>query len=56
MALNPMAGMISGFRHAVLGSTPHWGLIAGSMVISVGLFIGGLFIFRRMETRFADVI
>lgn len=54
--LNPMAGIVVGFRHAILGSPASWSVMGLSLVVSVILFLAGLFIFRRMETVFADVI
>jgi len=56
MGLNPMAGMVIGFRHALLGSPASWGVILVSLASSVVLFVSGLFVFRRMESRFADII
>jgi lipopolysaccharide transport system permease protein len=56
IGLNPMTGVVLGFRSALLGSPADWGLIRLSLLMSVVLFIGGLLIFRRMESRFADVI
>jgi|SRR5271165_1755585 len=56
MGLNPMAGVVIGFRHALLGSEASWPVMGLSMGISVLLFVSGLLIFRRMENRFADVI
>lgn len=56
LGLNPMAGMVEGFRYAFLGTPANWSLIAMSTLVSVFLFIAGLFIFRRMERQFADVI
>jgi lipopolysaccharide transport system permease protein len=56
MGLNPMAGVVLGFRHALLGSDASWAVMGVSLSVSVLLFIFGLFIFRRMESRFADVI
>jgi lipopolysaccharide transport system permease protein len=56
LALNPMAGMIVGIRHTTLGSPTNWQLVAGSLVTSVLLFMTGLFVFRRMELHFADII
>jgi lipopolysaccharide transport system permease protein len=56
IGLNPMAGVVIGFRHALLGSTASWPLVTVSLVTSVVLFLGGLLIFRRMENRFADII
>jgi lipopolysaccharide transport system permease protein len=56
-ALNPMVGVVDGFRWALLGSTvgPD-----ATVMISIGavlvILVGGLFYFRRMERTFADVI
>jgi lipopolysaccharide transport system permease protein len=55
--LNPMAGVVEGFRWALLGKTPAPGaMLAVSVTVVVFLLIGGLFYFRRMESSFADVI
>jgi lipopolysaccharide transport system permease protein len=55
--LNPMAGVIDGFRWALLGqSNPPGALLGVSVVITVLLLIGGLLYFRRMEQTFADVV
>ena len=55
--LNPMAGVVEGFRWALLGKTPASGaMLAISVVVVVILLIGGLLYFRRMENSFADVI
>jgi lipopolysaccharide transport system permease protein len=56
MGLNPMAGVVIGFRHALLGSAASWGTMSVSLCVSVILFVAGLLIFRRMESRFADII
>jgi lipopolysaccharide transport system permease protein len=56
--LNPMAGVVEGFRWALLGSSPpEIGPMVGVSVLVVlfGL-AGGLVYFRRMETTFADVV
>ncbi|MBW2020567.1 MAG: ABC transporter permease [Deltaproteobacteria bacterium] len=56
-ALNPMAGVIEGFRWALLGSTPPDPLmILVSGVAIALLFVGGLIYFRRMERTLADQI
>jgi lipopolysaccharide transport system permease protein len=53
--LNPMAGVIEGFRWALLGgANPPWELLATSAGAVAALFVGGLFFFRRMERTFAD--
>ena len=56
MGLNPMAGVVLGFRHAMLGADVSWPVVTVSMVTSVVLFVIGLLVFRRMESKFADVI
>lgn len=55
--LNPMAGVVEGFRWALLGkSEQDWSLIIASVVIVIVLLIGGLAYFKRMERTFADII
>ena len=56
MGLNPMAGMVIGFRHALLGSQAPWSVIGLSFAVSISMFFFGLYFFRRMERHFADVI
>lgn len=56
-SLNPMAGVIDGFRWCLLGTAiPNWGSIVVSSISVIILFIGGLLYFSRMEKTFADVI
>lgn len=56
-SLNPMAGVIDGFRWCILGiTTPHWPGIMMSIISILVVFIGGLLYFRKMERTFADVI
>jgi len=55
--LNPMAGVVEGFRWALLGKTdPPGALLAVSIAVVVLLLIGGLYYFRKMEQEFADVV
>lgn len=54
--LNPMAGIIQGFRWALLGSAPPGQLMIVSIVIVLILLVTGLFYFRRMERHFADTV
>jgi lipopolysaccharide transport system permease protein len=55
--LNPMAGVVEGFRWALLGkSDPPGALLWVSVVVVVVLLVGGLYYFRRMEQRFADIV
>lgn len=56
-SLNPMAGVVNGFRWALLGGSqaPDLSLWI-SAAISVLILVGGLFYFRSMERTFADTI
>ena len=54
--LNPMAGVIEGFRWAALGTEPPGSLIASSVIIVIVLLVSGAYYFRRMEKTFADVV
>lgn len=56
MGLNPMAGMVLGFRYCLLGSPVSLQLVLVSFAVCAVLFIGGLLIFRRIERLFADII
>jgi lipopolysaccharide transport system permease protein len=55
--LNPMAGVVEGFRWALLGKKEGPGpLVLVSALAVVVLLVGGLVYFRRMEKTFADII
>jgi homopolymeric O-antigen transport system permease protein len=55
--LNPMAGVVEGFRWALLGkSEPPGALLGVSVVVVILILVGGLYYFRRMEQEFADVV
>jgi lipopolysaccharide transport system permease protein len=54
--LNPMSGVIEGFRWSLLGTEPPGYLIAVSVTIVIVILISGAFYFRRSEKTFADVI
>jgi len=56
-ALNPMVGVVQGFRWALLGTAaPSWISLGISVVISLGLLVSGMYYFRRMERTFADMV
>jgi lipopolysaccharide transport system permease protein len=55
-ALNPMVGVIQGFRWALAGGEPPGQMIFVSAAVVVVLLFGGLFYFRRMERVFADIV
>jgi len=56
-SLNPMAGVVNGFRWALLGTDTGPGLTMGvSILIALLVLVSGLFYFRSMERTFADTI
>jgi lipopolysaccharide transport system permease protein len=55
--LNPMAGVVEGFRWSLLGANTQPGpLIAVSSLMAVLIVVSGAYYFRRMERTFADVV
>jgi lipopolysaccharide transport system permease protein len=55
--LNPMVGVVEGFRWALLGTATAPGLmILVSALAALGLLVSGAYYFRRMEKSFADVV
>jgi lipopolysaccharide transport system permease protein len=55
--VNPMTGVVEGFRWSLLGRTEapgRWMVV--SVLVTLALLIGGLYYFRRMEKTFADVV
>ncbi|MCA1610690.1 MAG: ABC transporter permease [Acidobacteria bacterium] len=55
--LNPMAGVVEGFRWSLLGRGPKPGsVLLVSVLVTVFLLVSGAFYFRRMERTFADVV
>jgi lipopolysaccharide transport system permease protein len=55
--LNPMVGVVEGFRWALLGTdTEPKAMILVSCLMALALLIAGAFYFRRMEKTFADVV
>jgi lipopolysaccharide transport system permease protein len=55
--LNPMAGVVEGFRWALLGKAQAPGVLLAVSVLAVAAVLtSGLFYFRRMEQSFADVM
>jgi lipopolysaccharide transport system permease protein len=55
--MNPLVGVIEGFRWSVLGTTaPPWTFVLYSASVAVLALFAGAAMFRRMERRFADVI
>lgn len=54
--LNPMTGVIEGFRWAILGQEAPSLMILLSALVAVVLLISGLYVFRRVERNFADLL
>jgi len=55
--LNPMAGVVEGFRWALLGTSSLTGsVLLASTAVTAILLVSGAFYFRRMERTFADVV
>ena len=55
--LNPMVGVIEGFRSVLLGTNPMpWDFLAAGSITALVIAISGALYFRRMERVFADVV
>ena len=55
--LNPMAGVVEGFRWALLGKSEGPGpMLTVSVLVTLVLLVSGAYYFRRMEKTFADVV
>jgi len=56
-AINPMVGVVEGFRWALLGTDTAPGpIMIVSSLVALALLIGGAYYFRRLEKSFADVV
>jgi lipopolysaccharide transport system permease protein len=55
-ALNPMVGVVEGFRWALLGAEPPGALVWIAAVIASAVLVSGLLYFRRVERTFADLV
>jgi len=56
LLLNPMTGIIEGYRSALFGRPFNWIALAVSTVITLILLIYSSYSFRRMEKSFADIV
>jgi lipopolysaccharide transport system permease protein len=56
LALNPMTGIIQGFRSTLLNRPIDWPLLGTAVLVSTGMLVIGVWNFRRAERRFADVV
>jgi lipopolysaccharide transport system permease protein len=55
-ALNPVTGIIEGFRSALFGKPFHWTSLAISVVLTLLAMVYAAFSFTRVERRFADIV
>jgi ABC-type polysaccharide/polyol phosphate export permease len=56
VAINPLGAVIDGYRRTVLfGLPPDWGLMLPAGISAAVVLVAGYFLFKRMETGFADV-
>ncbi len=56
LALNPLTGIVEGYRAALFGGTLDWGMLGISAGITLVVFFACAFVFRRMEKQFADIV
>jgi lipopolysaccharide transport system permease protein len=54
--LNPMVGVVEGFRWVFLNSAPSHLMLGVSTITAIGIFLSGLFYFQKMEETFADEV
>jgi lipopolysaccharide transport system permease protein len=54
--LNPMAGLVDGFRSAFLAVPADWFALGQALALSAAVFLAGVTYFRSVERRFADVV
>ncbi len=55
-SINPLVGVIEGFRACLLGTPIQWQYIWLGMIVTIIIFVSSLFYFKRMEHMFTDVI
>ncbi len=56
LGVNPMSGVVEGFRWCLLGKPAPGPMLAVSAITIIVMLVGGLFYFRRMEKGFADLV
>jgi lipopolysaccharide transport system permease protein len=56
LKLNPMTGVVDGYRSALLGKPFEWSNLCVSLAVTAIVFIFGLFYFRKQEVIFADIV
>ena len=56
LTINPVAGIIEGFRASLAGGAYNWKHLSISAVITLLLLVCSIYVFRRFEDTFADVV
>ena len=56
LALNPLSGIIGNYRSALFGRPFDWTALAATAVVTFAILISSAYYFRRMESRFADIV
>jgi homopolymeric O-antigen transport system permease protein len=56
LTLNPLTGLIDGFRAALFSKPINWSTLAISMGITLVILVYAAYVFRRMERSFADIV
>jgi len=56
MGLNPMSGVVEGFRWCLLGTPLSAGLMITNAITIAAVLVGGVYYFRRLERGFADIV
>src|SRR5262249_51851225 len=54
--LNPLTGILDGFRSSLLSRQIDWAALGISAAFTIGLLVYSAYSFRRMEKNFADVV
>jgi len=56
LSLNPLTGIIEGYRSSLFGLPFNWTALLAATAMTVALLIYAVFVFRRMERSFADIV
>jgi len=56
LALNPLSGLIEGYRSALFGRAFDWDSLATAALITMAALMYSIYAFKQMEREFADVI
>lgn len=56
LTLNPLTGLIDGFRAALFAQRFNWSTLAISIALTLAILVYAAYVFRRMERSFADIV